>query len=646
VAIKGTVVLAAACLVTLAMRNRSAASRHLVWTACAAALIALPLLSIALPALRLPAAGAFLPGDPGLVFRSTVTALPGAGAHATPPSRGPVPAARAAAPARDWRTAVLVVWALGALAVLVQMLVACLALRRLSRAARPYPEARQAALLANTLGIQSPVRVLETASGMPMTFGLLHPTICLPAASAQWSDARRRIVLLHELAHVRRGDAATHLMARVAVAMNWWNPLAWTAWHEFLKERERAADDLVLTAGAGQSEYAGHLLEVARTMQSAPSTAAAAIAMARPSQLEGRLLAILADGINRRQPGRGAALIAAAVAVAIVLPLAALRAQSTAVPVVPPEVDAAIRAATAQKNHELLEGAANTYESMRKWKEAQVLREASLAIREQETGRQSPQYAEGLVKLGDLARKRGALPESHDYYLRALELGDRPEVISALINLGLDAYRTTDKNQAFDYLQRARNIAKDGNDLGRATTWLAFMKESDPANSAEVDSLYRGAIAAEGSESAEQALTLEFYGRFLKSQGRDSEAEPVDARAAGIRKARAASLGSKRTPASSALRVGGAVSAPKLLTKIEPEYSEDARAAKFQGTVLLRIVVDVDGTATDVQVIKSLGFGLDEKAVQALARWTFKPGEMNGVPVPVLANVEVNFRLM
>ena len=74
VAIKGAVVLAAACMVTFAMRNRSAAARHLVWTACAAALLALPVLSVALPVLRLPAAGAILPGDAGLVFRSTVTA--------------------------------------------------------------------------------------------------------------------------------------------------------------------------------------------------------------------------------------------------------------------------------------------------------------------------------------------------------------------------------------------------------------------------------------------------------------------------------------------------------------------------------------------------------------------------------------------
>ena len=72
-----------------------------------------------------------------------------------------------------------------------------------------------------------------------------------------------------------------------ALALHWWNPLAWTAWREFLKERERATDDLVLGAGTVATDYASHLLEIARTMQARPASAAAGVAMARRSQLEG-----------------------------------------------------------------------------------------------------------------------------------------------------------------------------------------------------------------------------------------------------------------------------------------------------------------------------------------------------------------------
>src|SRR5579872_6256956 len=121
----------------------------------------------------------------------------------------------------------------------------------------------------------------------------------MPVDAAGWSDECRRIVLLHELAHVRRGDVATQLVARLAVILNWWNPLAWTAWRKFLEERERATDDLVLGAGARPSDYAGRLVEVARAMQPAPNLGWAAVAMARRSELEGRVASILDPQVNR-----------------------------------------------------------------------------------------------------------------------------------------------------------------------------------------------------------------------------------------------------------------------------------------------------------------------------------------------------------
>jgi periplasmic protein TonB len=95
-----------------------------------------------------------------------------------------------------------------------------------------------------------------------------------------------------------------------------------------------------------------------------------------------------------------------------------------------------------------------------------------------------------------------------------------------------------------------------------------------------------------------------------------------------------------------AFRVGGGVSAPVLLSKVEPEYSEEARKAKFQGTVLLYIEVDPSGRAVNVRVVRSLGLGLDEKAVEAVKKWKFKPGYKNGQPVTVQATIEVNFRLL
>src|SRR2546422_895402 len=93
-------------------------------------------------------------------------------------------------------------------------------------------------------------------------------------------------------------------------------------------------------------------------------------------------------------------------------------------------------------------------------------------------------------------------------------------------------------------------------------------------------------------------------------------------------------------------RVGGGVSAPVVLYKVDPEYSEEARKAKYSGTVVLQAVVDATGTTRDIRVVRSLGLGLDEKAIEAVNKWKFKPGVRNGQPVSVQATIEVNFRLL
>jgi protein TonB len=93
-------------------------------------------------------------------------------------------------------------------------------------------------------------------------------------------------------------------------------------------------------------------------------------------------------------------------------------------------------------------------------------------------------------------------------------------------------------------------------------------------------------------------------------------------------------------------RPGGGVTAPIALIKPEPEYSEEARKSKWQGSVTLQIVVDEAGFPKNIQVTKPLGMGLDEKAKEAVMKWRFKPGMKDGKPVPVIATIEVNFRLL
>ena len=644
-ALKSTLVLGVSWLVTLLLRRRSAAARHLVWTGAAAAIVALPLLALALPAMHLPV---FLaPVRTGLLFQTTVTAS-GAGGAASAAALATKAAPAAPAPWRpDWMLYLMLAWAAGAALGLLQMVLAAAAVARVRHWSVPFGDANLCRSLARSLGIRHAVDVLEAGPGtMPMTFGLLRSAVLMPADATHWSEERRRVVLLHELAHVRRGDTASHLLARIALALSWWNPLAWTAWREFLKERERATDDLVLQAGARASDYAGHLLEVARTMVDAPALGWAAIAMARPSQLEGRLLAILDPGVNRKSPRRATAGLAALLAVAAAVPLAAVQSQDSVTQQVAPDVDATIRAAISQKNHQMLENAAAAFENLRQYDTAQKLLESAVAIRGDVSGQQSAEYGIGLIKLGELEQRRNNDKSAEDFFQRAVQiLGNRPEASKALMYLGTAAFIRKDYDNAVGYFQQMQAV--DPSQTATATMWMALVRERQK-NFVEAESLFQNALALEDPKSSDAATTMVLYAQLLRQQGRLDEATTWYEKASVIQKPDHAPrpVFAQTAVGSGVYHVGGGVTSPKLLYKTEPEYSELARAAKYQGTVTLYVEIGTDGLAHNVQVIRSLGMGLDQKAIDAVSQWQFAPGMRDGQPVTTAAAIEVNFRLL
>jgi TonB family protein len=97
---------------------------------------------------------------------------------------------------------------------------------------------------------------------------------------------------------------------------------------------------------------------------------------------------------------------------------------------------------------------------------------------------------------------------------------------------------------------------------------------------------------------------------------------------------------------SSAYRVGGEVTVPRILSKAEPVYSEEARKNKLQGSVVLSVVVDASGAPTQIAVLRPLGMGLDEAAIAAVSQWKFSPGTKNGTAVPVFTQIEMTFHLL
>ena len=180
--------------------------------------------------------------------------------------------------------------------------------------------------LAQSLGIERPVTFLSgDEDAMPMACGLVRARVLLPAEADDWPVERQRVVLLHELAHVKRRDCLTQMLAHLACATYWFNPLVWLAARRLRAERERACDDLVLAAGTRGSDYADHLLDIARSLRSGAWPTWSAVTMAHRSQLEGRLMAILDPALPRRSPTRRSVTAFAAVAIVSIVSLAGVR---------------------------------------------------------------------------------------------------------------------------------------------------------------------------------------------------------------------------------------------------------------------------------------------------------------------------------
>jgi beta-lactamase regulating signal transducer with metallopeptidase domain len=329
---KATLLLGAAAVVTLAWR--AAAHRHLIWTLGLACTLVLPAARLFGPAWRVPVLPAPAPvADPapspaprGSDHARTTVVEPLA---STITSTTSTVVATPDAAGLDRRLWLVAVWVAGMVLVLGAYLAGAWRVARIARRAYPIRSRdwlELQASIAAELGLRAPVRLLAAAGPtMPMTWGIVRPVVLLPADAGEWSAERRRDVLLHELAHVERRDCLTQLLAVCACAAYWFHPLVWVAAARLRVERERACDDRVLAGGAKPSDYAGHLLDIARTLRAASVTGLASVAMARPSQLGSRLLDVLDPARCRDAVSRRLAVPSALAAALVVLPLAVLR---------------------------------------------------------------------------------------------------------------------------------------------------------------------------------------------------------------------------------------------------------------------------------------------------------------------------------
>lgn len=359
IALKAALLLATAAFATATMHRRSAAARHMVWALALVSALVLPIVSAVVPVWSISVPHALVPpwapnptvsagaANVAKTYNSTLSNAPGELPQISPPpntrrggdvdgfsgfvtsgsafqsgakasqssqsvgwTSSPRPGSSSSPSASlpiwsslRWPDIVLFVWLAGMLLVASHFVSGAVTARRLLSRATVVTDERWNSLLSLTMAqlwLRRRVVLLQSERvTTPAAWGIFHPVVVVPTAADEWNNVQRHAVLLHELAHVERWDCLTHVLAELACAVYWFNPLAWWAKHMLNTERERACDDRVLGQGTRPSSYAEQLMTVAYSYRGRHRQPAGSLPMAKPSQLEDRVRRIL-DGALRR----------------------------------------------------------------------------------------------------------------------------------------------------------------------------------------------------------------------------------------------------------------------------------------------------------------------------------------------------------
>lgn len=304
--VKGFVVLTFSTLIALALRRGSASSQHAVWVISFIALILVS--AVSLSGLSWPEA-TVLP-FPSITSESYLNQVV-------------IESSSELEKIGFW---LLAIWATGVGLLLAKWFQAIRSARRIVNGADiEYDRAWLSVLesACEQIGLRKNVRLLRSQKvKVPIAWGFFRPAVIIPLSSVRWDDDRRKAVLLHELAHIKRNDAWTQVLAQIAVILHWPNLLVWNAYRRYIESRERACDDVVIVAGVSSPDYAAHLVAIARELCNKENLFSAAQSVAGGGELSVRVSSILDSKRCRDHVRPRGYLIATSCMAALALPLA------------------------------------------------------------------------------------------------------------------------------------------------------------------------------------------------------------------------------------------------------------------------------------------------------------------------------------
>jgi len=508
------------------------------------------------------------------------------------------------------------------------------------------------------------VMLSEDVTG-PVTFGWRDPVVLLPASFTTLEPKMRDAILCHELQHVERRDWLFTIAEELVRSVLWFHPAVWWVIGEIQLAREQTVDQSVIEMTQARDPYVDALLLMSGAIADAGLSAQAELATApmflRRRHLKRRLMEVMKEvrmsAISKTKlwcaMGAATAVIASACWIAVgTFPLVAA----------PQVVSDASGVSVNTSGLALIHRSAIPYpaEAQAKGIDGAVVAQLKLDS--------NGEVADASILSGHEELRKSVLQAVLAWHFeKSVALTTqvvsinfaKPEVapqtlVPAMSGRGgrggsggqapSQPVPATPANVAVQLGYRPAAVAPapaaPGGQIAFRTSATDATKLSHIAVNGLSDSVARDLLASlpvhEGDvwtpQTMEQArAAIAHFDRHLTtslSTGSDGQLALIVS-----------------APASNVFNVGNGVTAPQLLTKVDPQFSEQARAAKFAGgSVTLSIVVGTDGRATDINVIRSLGMGLDEEAVKAVGQWTFRPGMNQGVPVNIRATVEVNFR--